>query len=416
MPEVLITFAGLSWQKGSAAQVISLVDQIRQIRSDVRITLLSHCGHLDAKPAARIDIEVAGIPISRRAGQTARSLALALMNIRVIASGLSSWIAPRCTPPRDWLVALYRQSDLVLDLSGDSYRDPPGGYSPAHNLMLLACRTVNRPCALISQSIGPFRARNEPLTRWCLNGAALIYVREMRSFELLLRLGVHRERLLLAPDLAFTLRPATTDCVTKILEREFPRTMPKPWIGVSPSGLLFTRLSARERLFQARALQDLVRHILRRVGGTVLLIPHEISPAGYHMDDVAAAEIIAEGAGCSDSVCVLRGDYDPGVIKGIVGRLDALVASRMHAGIAGLSSSVPTLMISWSHKYEGLMEQIGLPEFVWNVSAPSPAPLNEVFDDLWIRREEVRRHLSAYNETVGPVIHATVAQAISGLP
>jgi colanic acid/amylovoran biosynthesis protein len=418
MPEILLTFAGLSWQKGSAAQVVSLVRQLQQMRSDLRITLLSHCIDIDAGPAARLGVEVGGIPMRQGVSQRARSCALALTNLRTIGSGISRRIFSGGRPPLDPRLAAFHRADLVLDLSGDSYRDPPGGRSPAHNLVMLACKAVNRPCALMSQSLGPFRRRNRTLTRWCLNQAGLIYIREVRSFELLLDLGIDPDRLLLAPDLAFTLGAADCGTTTTILEREFPHmaSLPRPWIGLSPSGFLFTRLGARRAQFQARVLAELIRHIVRRLRGTVILIPHEVSPAGFNMDDVAAANLVAQAAGCPESLRVLRGDYDPGVIKAIVSRLDALVAARMHAGIAGLSSAVPTMLVSWSHKYEGLMEQVGLAEFVWNVCAPPRHSLNELFDDLWNRRDEVRTRLRAYNGRAIPAVKAAVARGISQLP
>ena len=64
----------------------------------------------------------------------------------------------------------------------------------------------------------------------------------------------------------------------------------------------------------------------------------------------------------------------------------SLIASRMHAGIAGLSSGVPTLFAGWSHKYLGLMEEIGLGEFVWEQRDAAPGSLPPLFDRMWRER------------------------------
>ena len=138
-PRVLLTFATLSWQKGSAAQVVSLVGELRKFRPDARFALMSHWPQLDGGPAQELGIEVVDPAFSGRAGRDRRSVEMLWRRLR--CAGSRAW---RPAPGgrglwRDDAVArAYAEADLVIDLSGDSYRDAPGGFALAHHATFLA--------------------------------------------------------------------------------------------------------------------------------------------------------------------------------------------------------------------------------------------------------------------------------------
>jgi colanic acid/amylovoran biosynthesis protein WcaK/AmsJ len=111
----------------------------------------------------------------------------------------------------------------------------------------------------------------------------------------------------------------------------------------------------------------------------------------------------------------LRGDYGPSHLKGFIAECDVLVASRMHAAIAGLSSGIPTLLVVWSHKYAGLMEEIELDGCVWDQNAPAE-PLVGLFERLWNRRDAVRRHLLDYTARARREIAATTERIAACIP
>ena len=411
MSEILLTFTGLALQKGAAAQVVSLVAQIREIRPDVHLTLLSHYSDLDAPWAAKLGIRVRRIPAYARCHVEFTKRPDAGAPVGIVGVGLArrAGLATSETPT-EVVSAAYRRADLVLDLSGDSYRDPPGGRSIAHNVNLLACQAVGVPYALVSQSLGPFDRWNRCITRYCLNHARLIYVRELNTLRLLSRMGVRSSLLHLAPDLAYTLPSAPAAEVDRIICAEWSDLawLPRPWVGISTSDLLFTRLSRSARTSTIRELSGLALHINRTLSASVILVPHYRVPEQLGTDDVSAADLIAAQLGRPPWLVVCRGDYGPSEIKGLIARFDAFVACRMHAGIAALSSNVPTLMVAWSSKYDGLMEEMGLRQFVWNVVGSAPNSLAHLFDRLWQQRDFVQEHLRAVNATTGVAVRKAV--------
>jgi len=237
---IILTSTNVSWSKGAAAQVISFLSELGHVRDDVHVTLVSHCEERDREPAGRLGMSIVGYPAEPDASRDRRSLQLLFARMRIASAGILKHVGIRIgTGTRNPVAGAYASAKLLLDMSGDSYRDPPGGVSIAHNANLLAARATGIPYSLVSQSIGPFRPYNVPLTRYCLNRAELIYIRETITRDLLLDLGVDPDRILLAPDVAFVLPAAGAAEVGRIFESEglVPDDLPRPWIGISVSHL-----------------------------------------------------------------------------------------------------------------------------------------------------------------------------------
>jgi colanic acid/amylovoran biosynthesis protein len=393
--KVLLTFATVSWQKGSAAQVTSLVHELRKTRDDLRFQLLSHCPEIDAEPARSLGIEVVGPEFPLRASRNRRSVSMLRRRIACMATGrlhrTASWWRAIASEP---LAEAYASADFILDFSGDSYRDPPGGFAPAHHVTFLAALATDTPYGLVSQSMGPFHPWNRPLTRYCLNRARLVYIRERRTREILVGLGVRPDRIQLAPDVAFSLPAMPAEPVWSGEGWAADQT-PRPWMALSMSDLTLRLASGRGENTYLEGLAQLCQYVHGRHGGTLFLVPHEINPPYYGSDDRSAADRLLERIGRPSWVHSLRGDYDPSRLKGFIGECDILVASRMHAAIAGLSLGIPTLLVAWSHKYAGLMDEIGLDRCVWDQHAPRDL-LVGLFERLWNQRGTVRSYLLDY--------------------
>jgi colanic acid/amylovoran biosynthesis protein WcaK/AmsJ len=412
---VLLTFATVSWQKGSAAQVASLVQELRKTRDDLCFRLLSHCPELDAEPARALGIEVVdpGFPIE--ASRNRRSVSMLRRRIACMATGrLRRMASGRGFGSREPLADAYAEADFLLDLSGDSYRDPPGGFALAHHATFLAALATETPYGLVSQSMGPFQPWNRPLTRYCLNRASLVYVRERRTREILFGLGVQPDRIQLAPDVAFSL-PALSAQPIWSGEGLVADRIPRPWVALSVSDLALRMAAGRGKNSYLEELAQLSEHVHRRHGGSLLLVPHEVNPPYYGSDDRNAADRLLERMGRPSWMHSLRGDYGPSHLKGFIAECDVLVASRMHAAIAGLSSGIPTLLVAWSHKYAGLMEEIELDGCVWDQNAPAE-PLVGLFERLWNRRDAVRRHLLDYTARARREIAATTERIAACIP
>lgn len=106
-------------------------------------------------------------------------------------------------------------------------------------------------------------------------------------------------------------------------------------------------------------------------------------------------------------------DEDPSAseLKALISRCELFLGATMHAAIAALSSDVPTIMLSWSHKYSGLMEQIGLERFVWDMESPVEE-LEQLIEEVWETRSAIREVLRRYNETAQASVRLEVSRVL----
>jgi colanic acid/amylovoran biosynthesis protein len=104
-----------------------------------------------------------------------------------------------------------------------------------------------------------------------------------------------------------------------------------------------------------------VRWLRNDLQANVILIPHvqEISPLN---DDRVLATEIQRRLGYDDGVRLAGGNFSAEEFKAIISRCDFLVAERMHAAIAGLSTGVPTLVVGYSIKARGILSDLLGPE------------------------------------------------------
>ena len=399
MQKILLTFTNVSWQKGSAAQVFSFVREMRKLDHDLEFVLLSHCYDVDIKPATDLGIKLTNFHINPAESSTRRSLRIFFIQLKIILWALLQKLHINVRRlVRNPIATAYLEADLIADFSGDSYRDRPGGVSIAHNVNLLAATSAKKPVVLVSQSLGPFKWYSRHLTRFALNKVVLIYIREKRSLAILQELKV-KSRIAIAPDIAFILQRYNKKELLHICTQEgiSKEDRTKNLIGISTSNLMHYLALKKGSYDYMNSMVELIEYIRRLYDATVILIPHEIKPACMGIDDRLISYQLAERLQNPSWLKVIKFDHDPSEIKTLISSLDVLVAARMHAGIAALSSNVPTIFLSWSHKYVGLLEEMDIPEFVWDGNTENIDSLKRLFDRLMKNREAIKLILAAYN-------------------
>ena len=407
MANILLINTNCSWNKGSAAQVVSVIGVLREMIPDVKFTLISHCPELDSEGCLGRGIEVISYP-SRKPHHRKALLAFSYH----LTSSLLCCFAWRLLKSvkinapflvEETYCRAYFSSDIVLDLSGDSFSDK-GAFSLINMLGILIALVLRKPVAIYSQSIGPFRKLTMPLAKLCLNRARLITVREEISRRYLERIGVNKTPICQAADCAFALSPVTPEKAREILDKEGIRRNNSPLVGVSVSGVMAglterntSNLPAPENKGNSyfTLIAQLVNFLTENMQMQVVLIPHVIAPSWWLPDDRCICREIHRLVKDRAKSGFIGGDYTPEELKGVIGRCDLFIGSRMHANIAALSMCVPTIALGWSHKYKGVMERLGLGEYVCEFNTVNLERLLSKVSDVWTRREEIRGLLAS---------------------
>lgn len=272
--------------------------------------------------------------------------------------------APRW--PLRKLRATLCECDLLLSGGGTLLQDATSLRSMWYYTRVAAlARRVGTPYAIFAQGVGPIRTWLG--RRWaggCLRGASAITVRDPDSVELALRLGVPSIDVQLAADPALLLEAQVSERVEEVMAR-----LPE---GRPLVGLAVRRWPGTEAA--AMAMAEVGRMAQERWGAAVVVLPFQ------RPEDLGVSEGLAEAV--RESVFVLDA-LQPAELLAIIGRLDLLVAMRLHALIFATSQRVPAVGVSYDPKVASFCATAGQP----HVRAEAPEALMSAVAECWQNRQ-----------------------------
>lgn len=264
--------------------------------------------------------------------------------------------------------------DCVLDIgAGDSFTDiyPIKRFAW---IVLSKVATIARgvPLVFSPQTIGPFGGGSAAkralgvVAGWTMCRARAVVVRDDRSLDAV-RAVAPTVTPVYAVDVAFALpwTPASTAAGGR------------PRIGINVSGLLWRGgYTGRGEFNLGYDYKDLMTRLIETLLAagdcTVELITHVNGYATSPDNDGSVADELA----VRYPALVRIPDFaSPSAAKSHISGLDALVAARMHASIAGFSSGVPVVPVSYSRKFEGLFGSLGYTRVVPHTGMATDAAL-----------------------------------------
>lgn len=197
-----------------------------------------------------------------------------------------------------------------------------------------------------------------------------IFARESLTANALRMQGIDQVTLL--PDPAFLL-PADSVCLPKSFQGRVAA------LNLSP---MMIRKSAR-------LLDDFVevsRFLLQKVD-TLLLLPHVTMPVD---NDQEALDALAERLSTAEQsrLCRVPQRLNAAQLKYLISRCELLVCCRTHASIAGYSTGVPTLVMGYSVKSQGIGRDLGMEH--WVLPLECSRKLVGLTGELWEKRSDIR--------------------------
>ncbi len=205
-----------------------------------------------------------------------------------------------------------------------------------------------------------------------------IYVRESVTARALEEHGISQAVCL--PDPAFFLTPEET-----VLPENF---------GTHTAALNVSPMVLRKSEALMDCFVETAHNLLERADA-LLLVPHVLMPSD---DDQTALNALAQRLSPQERarVCWAGGHLNAAQRKYLIAQCELLVCCRTHASIAGYSTGVPTLVLGYSVKAEGIAADLGMGH--WLLSVPEGAKLPDLTTALWERRGDVRTALQARQE------------------
>jgi polysaccharide pyruvyl transferase WcaK-like protein len=253
--------------------------------------------------------------------------------------------------------------------------------APYLNVARLA-QTLGTPTATYAIGAGPLERPNERReVADVLNGMRCVTVRDLGAKRLLEEIGVEHD-IVVTADPALLLEP-----------EEFPvERLQREGIG---TGRAIVGMSLREPGGAAEGLKPGIYHgllasaadfIVSRFDADVLFVPMEREDMGE------SHRVVAEMA-FPERAFVLKKEYSPGALLGLMRLLDMAVGMRLHFVLFAALSGVAVQALPYAAKVSALLDQLGL-------TGPGPVQrehtgvLLAALDRLWDTRDQQRANLA----------------------
>jgi colanic acid/amylovoran biosynthesis protein len=348
-----------------------------------------------------IEVELLNIRFSKKlylSNNIAVLIVIALILRLIPSRRIRRWVASKNFA----LHEIYRSDIFTSIAGGDSFSDIYGlrrfFYIALPQILIIL---LERRLILLPQTFGPFRSRlSRIIARFIIRNAKSIYARDHQSIAVIEKLCGDRDSVAKPAfryDVGFALEPTMPGNLAT--DREFNLTNNR-LVGLNVSGLLYMGGYDRVNMFGLQIdYRELVLRILdlliRNKGVSILLVPHVFGDDESSESDVIACNTVYRACEekYGDRLGLLRGDYDQGEIKHVIGMCDFFIGSRMHACIAATSQCVPAVAIAYSDKFIGVMETVGVPSVVADARKLNLEELLARIESLYDMRSSLKREL-----------------------
>lgn len=312
------------------------------------------------------------------------------------------------------------ESDLVIDFSGDIWGDNANFVGPDRFMVGLlkdrVAQLLSRPTAMLAGSPGPFAAQeSEAFAKEVFENFDLVTNREATSIELLEEWGFNTSKVQSLACPAFLFESRGDDSMQSAYQADGLAYQDKPRVGFILCGWNMIEGPYSKWPREDREFEPFVKaaeHMIRDLGVHVYFMSHsngfELPPNFklIHGRDYPFAEqlhrILCE-RGYSSDVTLIQGLYPPAETKAMIRQFDMLVSGRVHAAVAALSETVPTVIIDYghepkAHKLRGFADVANVGDCVADPALEKD--LISKIEQVWKSREKIRGDLEQHIPSV----------------
>jgi colanic acid/amylovoran biosynthesis protein len=219
---------------------------------------------------------------------------------------------------------------------------------------------LRKPVLLFTQSLGPFSIhRNRHALRDIFRRVKLLLLRDQRSRDNVLELGISESNVRVVADCVFAL--AEPSALEQAAQRRLPTNRPLRVALSVREWSYFDDLSAEEGMRKyVDGVTALVRHLLDEGAEITFVSTCQGIDEYWTHDDRVAARFVAElPLAYRSKVTVDRAFRTPAALATLLGTMDLVIATRMHMAILALSAGTPVMPLSYEFKTEELFRRLG---------------------------------------------------------
>ena len=143
-----------------------------------------------------------------------------------------------------------------------------------------------------------------------------------------------------------------------------------------------------------RSLGRFYKKMADELGAQVYLFNQVTGPTKFDDDRIAAKYLLDEIGGGASWFTYVDEILSPAQLKACYGLMDLFIATRMHSGIFAMAQTVPVIFIGYISKTRGLMEWLGLEDWVVDLDQIDEHKLWEKAIKAWDERTHRKSRLA----------------------
>ncbi|MDE6357607.1 MAG: polysaccharide pyruvyl transferase family protein, partial [Eubacteriales bacterium] len=202
---------------------------------------------------------------------------------------------------------------------------------------------------LYSNGIGPVVGkRNRKLVKLVVDNVDLITLREEFSAKDLADIGVKKPEIHITADAAFTLKSVSDERAREIIEKE-EIPLDKEMIGISVRQWNKAKYGEKYIKEIAKACDNMAKD-----GKTIIFIPME-----FPKDAEVSKKIMHY---MEEKSFIIKGNYKPNEVLGIVGQMNLIVGMRLHILLFAALKKIPMIGIVYDPKIEYYLDVLNMPK------------------------------------------------------
>jgi len=256
-----------------------------------------------------------------------------------------------------------------------------------------------KPVMICSATIGPYKDKLlQHFAKYIFNKVNIITLREELSKSYLEFLKVSKPMIYSSADLAYLMEAENSQIITVIFQQINLDEQDRPIIGITPTAMTNPSLSTNEYI---QVILDVSDYLINNFDATIIYITNTYQ-------DIVITEKLYKKINRNDKVKVLPSFYTASEIKGVIGKCDIFISSRLHALIASTSLTIPSIgLVSYSKgKFHGIVgDMMGLNNYLLDID--ENFEYNKFIEllklkivDLWHNRNYISDNLKTNEKSV----------------
>mgnify|MGYP002681561799 CR=1 FL=1 len=318
-----------------------------------------------------------------------------LQIFRLLTGLLTAWWAACHLPIPNksrWkpFIDVYRRADLVIGVAGNQFYST-GRYGwpfPLHALSVYLAHLFHKPFYTMPQSLGPLRRWWERFLMKRLYGKGRkIYLRDQVSIELAKSIGIPANRIIYAPDPAFSYNAGDDNSARELLKK-YGWKLGQPAVGATVLASMGRTLKQDHIGQYYRTIARVLEKMIRDLGVDVFLFIQVSGPTHMENDSKGAQrvlELLPENL--RHRAALVDEQLSPAMLKACYGQMNLFLATRLHSGIFSLGMRVPTVFVGYLTKTHGVMTSLGLENWCVPIDGISEDSLWKVINQAWNDRD-----------------------------